>query len=69
MKCWNKKKKPKHTTKLKIIRKYIKCVDVSYIQKSRYLTKRYSYTINYGCCVEHFSAKFNCDMPVDGYKW
>lgn len=59
MKCWNKKKKPKHTTKLKIIRKYIKCVDISFIQKSIYSTKRYSYTINYGECVEHFSAKFN----------
>ena len=69
MRCYSRKRKPKHMTKLKIIRKHIKCIDVSFIQKSMYYTKRYSYTINYGSCVEHFTAKFDCAMPVDGYEY
>ena len=69
MKAFNKKRKPKHTTKLKIVKKNV--IVLSWVDIKSFNTKRKSISIYYKelNCMEQYTVKYRYAQPVYGYDF
>ena len=69
MKAFNKKRKPKHTTKMKIVLKSV--IGFGWIDKKSFNTKRKSISIYYkqSDCMEQYTVKYRYAEPIYGYDF
>jgi len=69
MKAFNKKRKPKHTTKLKIVKKSV--IGLSWIDVKSFNTKRKSISIYYKefDCMEQYTVKYRYSESIYGYDF
>ena len=65
----NRKHKPKHTTKMKIVRKNI--IEFGWIDKKSFNTKRKSISIHYKDfdCMEQYTVKYRYAKLIYGYDF
>lgn len=69
MRAYNKKRKPKHTTKLKIIQKRFN--GISWLNIVSFNAKRICITVFYKEheCIEHYTIKYRYAQAVCGYDF